>query len=448
MSKNKLVVIGGNAAGMSAASKLRRLKKNYEIVVFEKGRHTSYASCGMPYYIAGKINSHSSLIARSPETFREKYNIDVRTENQVESINIKRKLVIVNDLANNKTFEEKYDKLLIASGSSPVVPQINGINSGGIFTFEAFRSGKEISEFITNNKPRKAVVVGGGYIGIEMAETLLNLNIDVSVIDMAPQLMVSMDREIAEIVSMQMQKDGAKVYTDESLKGFDVTSDGNVSVVITDKQKISADIVILGMGRKPNTKFVGEAGIELGVKNAVRVNQKLETNITDIWAAGDCAESYNLLTNSQNYIALGTVANKQGLVAGLNIAGQSEYIKGVLGTAITKFNNLEIARTGLSEKEAKSAGFEFVTAQIESTVVASYYDKKKMTVKLVAEKNTGRLLGAQIVGSLGAAKRIDVVATSIFSKLTAKDLMLMDLSYAPPFSPVWDPLQIAARKLV
>ncbi|MCA1757251.1 MAG: CoA-disulfide reductase [Bacteroidales bacterium] len=446
MNKRKLVVIGGNAAGMTAASKVRREQPEREIVVFERGNHISYIACGMPYYIGGQVESGEQLIARKPEVFRDK-NIEVRIRHAVTEIDTKNKRVKVKNLAEEKDFWEPWDDLLIATGAAPIVPKMEKIDNSGVFALSSLQSGIDVLNFMEKEKPAKAVVVGGGYIGIEMAEAFIGSSIDVTVIDMASQLMTTLDKDMADILLEYMTEQQVKVFLDEKLVKFEMNSKGRVKSVITNKQTIPADIVILGMGVKPNAELAANAGIKLGAKDAIRVNKRLETSVPDIWAAGDCAESYHLVTRKQVHIALGTVAIKHGLVAGINISGGSAEFPGVLGTAITKFNEMEISRTGLSEKEVKKLDIDYQTETITSVTPANYYPgSENISVKLVVNKENQRIIGGQIVGFKGAAKRIDTIATAITAGFTVQQLKNLDLAYAPPFSTGWDPVQIAARR--
>ncbi len=449
MNDRKLVVIGGDAAGMSAASKVRRTQNKREIVVFERGGHTSFAACGMPYYVAGMVDDVDKLIARKPEVFRKNQNIDVRIHHEVVGIDIEKKEVRVRNLQDDVVFDEHYDDLLIATGAVPLAPDLPGMDAEGVFSLSVLQTGIDVYRYIEQNRPAKAVVVGGGYIGIEMAEALLHREMDVTLIDMAPQVMPTMDSDMAGIISDYMQKEGVAVGLEEKLEQLETDDDGRVSAVVTDKRKLEADLVITGLGVRPNTSIAREAGIGLGAADAVRVNKRMETSAPNVWAAGDCAESHHLVTGKQTFIALGTVANKHGLVAGTNISGGDAVFPGVVGTAITKFNELEIARTGLSEKEAKDLGIACKSTVIEARTRSGYYPGSgKISVKLCADEQDGRLLGGQIAGMQGAGKRIDTLATAITAGMTARNLMDLDLSYAPPFSPVWDPVQIAARRLM
>ena len=449
MSERKLIVIGGDAAGMTAASKIRREQPKREIIVFERGNHTSYAACGIPYYIGGHVESAEDLITRKPEVFREKQNIDVRIRHEVIEIDAANKQVRVKNIEKDEVYSETWDDLLIATGASAVKPDLPGIDAKGVFALSTLQSGIDVFSYMKKNNPKKAVIVGGGYIGIEMAEALLDRDMDVTLIDMAPQVMSTMDKDMAELILDFMKEEGIKVFPEEKLSGFEKDADGKIKSVVTDKQSLPADLVILGMGVKPNSELAAGAGIKLGAGNAICVKKDLTTSVPHIWAAGDCAESYHLLKKQQVFVPLGTVANKHGLVAGINISGGNAEFPGVLGTAITKFRELEISRTGLSEKETKELGLDYKSNTIEATTLSSYFPGTgKITVKLIAEKETGRILGGQIVGFNGAAKRIDTIAAAITGNMTVQQLVDMDLSYAPPFSPVWDPVQIAARTLL
>ena len=449
MNKRKLVVIGGDAAGMTAASKIRREQPDWEIVVFERGNHTSYAACGLPYYIGGKVETKEQLIIREPHVFQEKQDIDARIRHEVMEIDCRQKRVKVNNTDKQEEFWESWDDLLIATGASPIIPKLGNTDAGGVFALSTLQSGINVFNFVKEKKPVKAVIVGGGYIGVEMAEALLARSIQVTLIDMAPQLMTTLDKAMANLIHEYMKKQGVKVFLKEKLVNIQKNDQGNVNAVVTDKQTIPANIVILGMGIKPNSELAAKAGIKTGANGAIHINKRCETSVPNIWAAGDCAESFHLLYQKQAHIALGTVASKHGLVAGINISGGSAEFPGVLGTAITKFKEMEISRTGLSEQEAKNLNIEYQANTITTLSPASYYPgAKQINVKLVINKRTRQIIGGQIVGFRGAAKRMDTIVTAITAGLTAQQLIDLDLAYAPPYSNVWDPVQIAARRLV
>lgn len=450
MKNNKLVVIGGDAAGMSAASKVRREQPDREIIVFEKSAYTSYSACGIPYFISGKVETYEELIVRSPEEFREKYNIDVRTLHRVIQIDTDNKQINVLDSNNNTTFWEDYDQLLIATGGRAYCPDVAGYDAEGVFGITTLRSGIKLENYLDTKKPKTAVIVGGGYIGLEMAESLLERGLKVTLVSRGKQVMNTLDPDMGTLVSKAIENLGVTLYTEEELTGFETNSNYKVTGVITTKKTIPTDIVILGMGTAPNTDFIAGSKIELGVKGAIKVNAHMQTNIPDVWAAGDCTETLNLTSKKHIHIALGSVANKTGLVAGSHISGDNKAVfPGVVGTAVCKVCSYEVARTGLLEKEIKLLGIDYVSTIIKAKSRASYYPgAKDITVKLLAEKNSGRLLGGQIIGEEGAAKRIDVIATALTHNLTLQNIIDLDLSYAPPFSPVWDPVQTAARKLI
>lgn len=445
---NKLVIIGGDAAGMTAASKVRREQPDREIIVFEKSQYTSYSACGIPYYISGIVETYQELIVRNPETFRDKYNIDVRTLSLVTEVDTENKRVRVYDKNSRNDYWESYDQLLIATGAKSFCPDVPGYTDDGVFGISTLKSGIKLESHIEEKKPEKAVIIGGGYIGLEMAEALLIRGLKVSLINRAPQVMNTLDPDMGELVSDAMRKLGVTLYLGEELKGF-TQKDGKISGVVTDKRTIETDIVVLGMGASPNTDFLKGSGIELGVRGAIKVNDRMKTNIPDIYAAGDCTETYNMISKEYMHIALGTLANKTGLVAGSNLAGENAVFPGAVGTAVCKVCSYEVARTGLQEKQLNKLGIDYVSTIIESKTRAHYYPgKKDITVKLLAEKETGRLLGGQIIGEEDAAKRIDVLATALTHNLTLQNIIDLDLSYAPPFSLVWDPVQTAARKLI
>jgi NADPH-dependent 2,4-dienoyl-CoA reductase/sulfur reductase-like enzyme len=446
--KDRLVVIGGDAAGMTAASKVRREQPNREIIVFEKSGHTSYSACGIPYFISEIVKTYQELIVRSPEEFRTKYNIDVRTMHKVIAVDSDNKRVKVLDLVKQTEFWQEYGQLLIATGGKAFCPKVSHFPEEGVFGIQTLKSGVKLEAYLEEKKPKTAVIIGGGYIGLEMAEALLIRGLKVTLINRSEQVMNTMDPDMGALVSEAMRKLGVTLYLEEEFIDFE-SEKAKVTAVITNKRTIKTDIVVLGMGTGPNTDFLKGSKIELSKKGAIKVHSNMQTNIPDVYAAGDCIEVLNMVSGEFMHIALGTVANKTGLVAGANLCGEVSVFPGVVGTAACKICTYEVARTGLLEKELKKLGIEYITATIESKTRAYYYPgKKDITVKLIAEKSTGRILGGQIIGEEDAAKRIDVLATALTHNLTLQNLIDLDLSYAPPFSLVWDPVQIAARKLL
>ncbi|MDY0291509.1 MAG: FAD-dependent oxidoreductase [Desulfuromonadaceae bacterium] len=447
-SKGRIVVIGGNAAGMSAAAKIRRTQPEREILVLEKTPYTSYSSCGIPYLIGGLIEKVDSLVVRSPEKFREKYNIDVRTGHEVIEVDHRSQRVKVQRLGSTQVVEEPYDQLLIATGARPFCPQVPGMDAIGIFGLSGLASGIRIQEFLAKESPQNVVVIGGGYIGLEMAEALTRLKLNVSLVQKSPEVMDTLDPDMGALVSEALRNIGVNLFLSEGFEAFEV-KEGRVTGVVTPERTLPTDLVILGLGVRANSHLAKAAGIELGPKEAISVDGRMQTGTANVWAAGDCAASLHRLTGQPVHIALGTIANKQGVVAGTNLSGGEGWFPGVVGTAVSKICAVEVARTGLQEKELQQLGTDYATATIKTKTRAGYYPGSgAITVKMLGEKGSGRLLGAQIVGMEGAAKRIDIIATALTAEMTAEDLIGLDLSYAPPFSPVWDPVQTAARQLI
>ncbi|HOD35411.1 MAG TPA: FAD-dependent oxidoreductase [Syntrophales bacterium] len=382
----------------------------------------------------------------TPEEFRKERNIDARILHEVTEIDIKNRRVHVRDLRERKELWQPFDILMIATGALPAYPDVPGADAKGIYGVHTLQSGVEVRRVVDEEKPRRAVIVGGGYIGLEMAEAFIMRGMDVSLVERSEQVMGTLDPDMGALVSDALLKIGVKLYRNESLESFDAR-EGKVTAVVTDRRSVPADIVITGLGVRPNTALAGQAGIPLGVRDAIKVNDRMQTSIEGVWAGGDCAESFHLVSRRPVHFALGTIANKQGRVAGINIGGEYATFRGVVGTAVSKICSVEVARTGLQEREIRALGLQYVTGRIESMTRAHYYPNAgTVTVKVLAEKGCGRLLGGQIVGVEGAAKRIDVLATSLHAEFTVLDMIDLDLSYAPPYSPVWDPVIVAARK--
>jgi NADPH-dependent 2,4-dienoyl-CoA reductase/sulfur reductase-like enzyme len=447
MVKERLVVIGGDAAGMSAASQARRRRPGLDIVVFERGPYTSFSACGIPYYIGRVVDAEEKLIMRTPEKFREQDGIDVRVLHEVEEIDTAVRRVHVRDLKSGRLAWEPYDQLLIATGAAPLRPNLPGADAVDIYGVSTLKNGLDIRRRLDKGDIKKAIVVGGGYIGLEMAEALVMNGLEVSLISSSPQMMGTLDEDMGALVSQAVRDVGVTLYPDEAVTAFETTA-GKVSGIVTDKRTLPADIVILGIGVRPNSALAAAAGIPLGEKGSIRVNERMETGIDGIWAAGDCAESFHLVSHKPFYVALGTVANRHGRVAGINLGGGYATFPGVVGTAVTKICHVEVARTGLQENELRKLGIEWVSAVIKSRTKAGYYPGAgEITVKVLAEKGSGRLLGGQIVGMEGSAKRIDTLATALHAGFTVEEMINLDLGYAPPFSPVWDPVVTAAREV-
>ena len=444
----RLVVVGGDAAGMSAASQARRRlgPDELEIVAFERGNYTSYSACGIPYLIGGLVDDAQKLVARSPDTFRSSYAIDARLRHEAVEIDLERRAVRVRDLDAGTEQWEGFDQLVVATGAIPTRPKLPGADAAGVHGIQVLDDGIALLEALESDRPRCAVVVGGGYIGMEMAEAMVLRGLDVALVEGGPQPMRTLDPDMGALVADALRGVGVTLYLGERVEAFD-TVDGHVRGVTTDARTLPADLVVLGLGVRPNTALAHDAGIAIGDTGGIITDRRMRTSEDGVWAAGDCVESVHLISGARVAFALGTHANKQGRVAGINIGGGYATFPGVVGTAVSKICSMEVARTGLNEAEADDAGFETLSVVVESTTRAGYYPgASRMKTKLVVEQRTGRLLGAQIVGRENAGKRIDGLAIALWNGMTVEEMTGLDLAYAPPFSPVWDPVLIAARK--
>ena len=445
----RLVVIGGDAAGMTAAARARRRRdpEDLEIVAFERGPYTSYSACGIPYFVGDLLSDIDGLVARSPDEHR-KNGIDVRTGHELVAIDVNKRRVRGRDLTGDGAErDEPFDQLVVAAGSVPSRPDVPGVDAAGIFGVQTLADGVSVRQAVDEGEPRRAVVVGGGYVGLEMAEALVRRGLEVALVDRTEQPMAStLDLDMGELVADAVRAVGVTLHLGEAVEGFEAAN-GSVRAVHTANRSLPADIVILGLGVRPNTALAREAGIAIGNKGGIVTDARMETSVGGVWAAGDCVESMDRITGLPVVVALGTHANKQGRVVGINATGGDERFPGVVGTAVSKICVYEVARVGLTEREAADLDRNVVAVTIESTSRAGYYPgAAPIKVKVVAERPGGRLLGAQIVGAEGAAKRIDVLATAIWNRMTVDEVASLDLSYAPPFSPVWDPVLVAARK--
>ncbi|MCX7569103.1 FAD-dependent oxidoreductase [Tumebacillus sp. DT12] len=443
----RYVIIGGDAAGMSAAMQIRRAHPDASVTVIEKGGTYSYAQCGLPYLVGGWIPSPDMLIARRLETFRDKYNLDARTYQEATGIDPSARTVHVRDLQAESESDVPFDKLLIATGGSAVVPKDwDGTDLGGVYALKTIPDAERIIAFAKEPDVRRVVVVGGGYIGLEMAEAFHALGKEVRVLNRGEQVAGPWDLELAGLVSAELERNGVTVTYGVEVTGLS-GANGRVTSVETRSGSYPADLVLIAVGILPNSGIAKQAGITLGLQGGIEVNKRMETNLPGIYAAGDVALQYHRLKKRLDYIPLGTHANKMGRIAGKQMAGLGGVFQGVLGTAILKVFDLQVGRTGLSEGEALKEGIEVETVTIKTLDHAGYYpDAKSLTVKLVLRKSDGVLLGGQAVGPSGVDKRIDVLATALWQGMTGEELLDLDLSYAPPFNAVWDPLQQAARR--
>ncbi|TFV69932.1 flavoprotein oxidoreductase [Blastococcus sp. CT_GayMR20] len=443
----RLVVIGGDAAGGSAASQAKKRQPDLDVVMFERGRATSYSACGIPYWISGAVEDEAALIARTPDQHRAA-GIDVRMRTEAVGIDLDRRVVHWRDLDGGGEGDEPFDDLVYATGSVPMRPPVPGIDAEGVYGVQVLDDGVALREELARGSVRRVVVVGGGYIGLEIAEACRVRGLDVTVVDRSSTPVGTFDPDVGELIAEAVRREGVEMVLSDGVAAIDVGPDGRARAVVTGSgRELPADLVVLGLGVRPNVRLAQESGIPLGTSGGVAVDARMRTRIDGVWAAGDCVESRHRLSGQRVVVALGTHANKQGRVAGLNIGGGYATFPGVIGTAITKVCDTEAARTGLSSAEADAAGYSFVKAAVDSTTRAGYFPgAAPIRVTMIAERRSGRLLGAQIVGREDAAKRIDALAICIWNEMTVDEILSLDLSYAPPFSPVWDPVLIAARK--
>ncbi|GAA5079209.1 FAD-dependent oxidoreductase [Nocardia iowensis] len=436
---------------MSAASQARRLKDASElaIVVFERSRFTSYSACGIPYWVGGDVTERDALIARTPAEHRSR-DIDLRLRTEVTEIDVAGSRVRARDLESGTESWTGYDKLVIATGARPIRPPLPGIDAAGVHGVQTLDDGQALIDTLDHTEGKRAVVVGAGYIGVEMAEALIQRGYDVTMVHRGPQPMSTMDPDMGALVRDAMCGMGIKVFGNAEVTELRTDEQGRVSAVVTDSAEYPADVVVLGIGVRPDTELARAAGLPLGEYGGLLTDLAMRVRgHENIWAGGDCVEVLDLVSGRERHIALGTHANKHGQIIGANVGGGYATFPGVVGTAVSKVCDLEVARTGLREKDARASGLQFVAVTIESTSRAGYYpDAATMTVKMIAERHTGRLLGVQIVGREGAGKRVDIAAVALTAHLTVDQMTALDLGYAPPFSPVWDPVLVAARKAV
>lgn len=444
----RLVVVGGDATGMSAASQARRLRPagDLEIVAFERGRHTSYSACGIPYWVGGATTGPDALIARTAEEHRAR-GIDLRMRTEVTEIDTTRGAVRSRDADGRETWTP-YDHLVIATGAQPRRPDVPGIGAPGVHGVQTLDDGEAVLAALEGRDVRRAVVLGGGYIGVEMAEAMLRRGLAVTVVDQAEQPMTTLDPDMGLLVRNALEGLGVVVASGQPVREVLTGPDGRVRAVAAGDAEHPADIVVLGLGVQPATGLARAAGLPLGAHGGLLTDPAMRVPGAErVWAGGDCVEVRHLVTGDLVHLPLGTHANKHGRVIGTNIGGGHAVFPGVVGTAVSKVCDIEIGRTGLTEGQARAAGLDAVAVVIESTSRAGYYPgTAPMTVKMLAERGTGRLLGVQIVGREGAAKRVDIAAVALTAGMTVDAMTALDLGYAPPFSPVWDPILVAARK--
>ena len=439
----KVVIVGGVAGGASAAARIRRLDESAEIIVFEKTGYISYANCGLPYYIGDVITDSSDLTLQTPESFWTRFRILVKVNHEVTNIDVTQKTVTVKNLLTGIEWEEPYDKLLLSPGAKPVRPNLPGIDSEKIFSLRTVEDTFRIHDYLEKTKAQSAVIVGGGYIGIEVAENLKEKGLNVTIVQRPNQLMNTLDYDMASFVHSKLRVKGISLRLNSNVTSF--RQDGErIVTLLEDNSEIAADMVLLAIGVAPENSLAKQAGLKLGVKGSIVVNDRMETSVQDIYAVGDAIQVKHFVTEEDTVIALAGPANKQGRIAADNICGGDSHYQGSMGSSIIKIFDMTVAGTGLTEKVAKSMGIDCESVVLSPASHAGYYPGAKvMTMKVVFEKDTWKLLGAQIVGTEGVDKRLDVLATAMHAGMKANMLKDLDLAYAPPFSSAKDPVNMA-----
>ncbi|MBQ7092015.1 MAG: FAD-dependent oxidoreductase, partial [Clostridia bacterium] len=439
----KVVIVGGVAGGATAAARIRRLDEKAEIVVFERSGYISYANCGLPYYIGDTITDAEELTLQTPQSFFSRFRVDMRVRHEVTAIHPEKKTVSVKNLNTGEVFEESYDKLILSPGAKPTQPRLPGVGLDKVFTLRTVEDTLRIKEYINKYTPKSVVLAGGGFISLELAENLRELGMDVTIVQRPKQLMNPFDPEMAAFIHGEMRKHGVKLKLGYTVEGFEENY-GGVDVLLKDEQPVHADMVVLAIGVTPDSYLAKEAGLELGIKGSIVVNDRMETSMPDIYAVGDAVQVKHYVTGEDAVISLAGPANKQGRIAADNICGGDSRYLGSQGSSVIKVFSMTAASTGINETNAKRAGLDVDKVILSPMSHAGYYPGGKvMTIKVVFEKETYRLLGAQIVGYEGVDKRIDVLATAIHAGLKATQLKELDLAYAPPYSSAKDPVNMA-----
>ena len=439
----KIVIVGGVAGGATAAARIRRLDENAEIIVFERSGYISYANCGLPYYIGDAITEPEALTLQTPESFFTRFRVTMKVRHEVTALHPDRKTVSVKNLETGEEFEESYDKLILSPGAKPTQPRLPGVGLEKLFTLRTVEDTFRIKEYINTRHPKSAVLAGGGFIGLELAENLRNLGMDVTIVQRPKQLMNPFDPDMASFIHSEMRRHGIRLALGHTVEGFE-EKDGGVDVLLKDEAPLHADMVVLAIGVTPDTALAKEAGLELGIKGSIVVNDRMETSVPDIYAAGDVVQVKHYVTGQDALISLAGPANKQGRIIADNICGGDSRYQGSQGSSVIKIFDMTAATTGINETNAKKAGLDTDKVILSPMSHAGYYPGGKvMTMKVVFEKETYRLLGAQIVGYEGVDKRIDVLATAIHAGMKATELKDLDLAYAPPYSSAKDPVNMA-----
>ena len=439
----KVVIVGGVAGGATAAARLRRLDEQAEIIVFERSGYISYANCGLPYYIGDTITDPEDLTLQTPESFFSRFRVDMRVRHEVTAIHPDRKTVSVRNLETGDEFEESYDRLILSPGAKPAQPRLPGVGIDRVFTLRTVEDTFRIKEYINRHQPKSVVLAGGGFIGLELAENLRHLGIAVTIVQRPKQLMNPFDADMASFIHSEMRKHGVRLALGYTVEGFE-EKDGGVDILLKDNPPLHADMVALAIGVVPDTALAKEAGLKLGIKGSIVVNERMETSVPDIYAAGDAVQVKHYVTGEDALISLAGPANKQGRIIADNICGRDSRYLGSQGSSVIKVFDMTAATTGVNEISARKAGLDVDTVILSPMSHAGYYPGGKlMTMKVVFEKETYRLLGAQIVGYEGVDKRIDVLAAAIHAGMKAPQLKDLDLAYAPPYSSAKDPVNMA-----
>ncbi len=443
----RILVIGGLAAGPSAASKAKRTNPEYDVVLFEQGEHVSYGICEIPYYIGGDIQA-DKLVVNTPQQLRERKGVDARVLHRVEELLPTKRKIVVRDLVSAKTFQEPYDRLIIATGSRPKKLNVQGEDARNVFTVKSLDDGFGIYKYIEAEKPKHAVIIGGGYIGMEMADALRARNLDVTMLHLYGLPMNGLERHVREHVREELEKHQVQFIGDANTEGFVVDKQQRVTHVVTKNGTYEADLVILALGVVPNSEMAKKAGIRVGASGGILTDQRQQTNLDNIYAAGDCCEVKNLVNNMSMFIPLATIASKQGWVAGENAAGGKARFNGAIRAIAVKVFCLEVARIGLSSEEAQASGFDVVTETIIAPCkVAMMPGSEKLWITTIADKRSKRLLGVNMIGKDGVVLRANTFAVAIQHKMTIDEIQQWDLAYSPPFTPLWDPVLVAANSL-
>ncbi len=454
VSARKIVIVGGVAGGMSAATRARRLSEDSQIIIFERGGYVSYANCGLPYFVGGEIESADQLLVATPETLKNKLNLDIRIHHEVVEIDTIAKVVSVQETTTKKVYKETFDDLILSVGASPIKPKIPGIDQPGLFTVRSIEDIESIKSWCEIQKPKTAVVAGGGFIGLEMAEQLALRGLDVTLIDGKDQVLAPLDIEMAELVHKELQKHNVELLLNSSIDGFRAPNEishtdqnrapSSCWVLAGKHEPIPADMVILGLGVRPEVMLANKAGLAVGKRGGISVDDYMQTSSPNIWAVGDAIEVRNPISDEFTLIALGGPANRQGRIAANNIFGAKQAYRGTIGTAILRAFDLTVASVGLNERQLLASKIQYEVVHTHPSHHASYYPgAERLDMKVLFEKETGRLLGAQVIGKEGVDKRIDILATALTANLTIRDLSELELAYAPPFGSAKDPINLA-----